>query len=208
MNAGSGAPGGSEPPHDPSLSPQRQDTLGQPHSRARLLLLLALLAAVAAWLAYDSVQPTPGARAPSDDMALDAAGGWWNVAGDRYLELDWEGRRATLWDYSTSDSGVESIGTWRTMDHTVLVQVAGAAGSLAQEYEMVGSDAELFLAPVPVAAARLLDSWIADHGSEDSEDAGPGHSASREAAWRPHHHLRRQHTHPSHLRHHVLGFLA
>ena len=202
-----GTPGGSGLPADTPSSPHPPEAPGQPHSRARLVLLLALLAAVAAWLAYDSAQQTPAAR-PSDGIALDAAGGWWSVAGDRYLELDWEGRRATLWDYSASDSGVESTGTWRTTDHTVRVQVSGVAGSLAQEYEVVGNDAELFLAPAPVATARLLDSWIADHGNEDDEDVGPGHSASREAAWRPHHHSTRQHAHHSHSRHHSLGLCA
>ncbi len=205
-NGGTGAPGGSGPPADPALSPNPPP--GQPHSRARVVLLLALLAAVAAWLAYDSAQQTPAARTPSDGIALDAAGGWWSIAGDRYLELDWEGRRATLWDYSASDGGVESSGTWRTTDHTVFVQLSGAAGSLAQEYEVVGNDAELFLAPAPVATARLLDSWIADHGNEDDEDVGPGHSASHEAAWQPRHHSKRQHAHHLHSRHHTRGLGA
>ncbi len=128
----------------------------------------------------------PPERQPNA-VALDAAGGWWNVAGDRYLELDWEGRRATLWDYSDSESGVESAGTWRATDQTIVVEVSGAAGSLTREYEVVGNDAELFLAPAPVSTAKLLDSWIADHGNQDDEDVGPGHSVSREAVWRPHH---------------------
>jgi hypothetical protein len=149
-------------------------------------LLLFLLAAVAVWFAYDSTQQTPAARTPAEAVALDAAGGWWNVGGDRYLELEWEGRRATLWDYSDSDSGVESAGRWRATDQTIVVEVSGAAGSLTREYEVVGNDAELFLAPTPVATAKLLDSWIADHGSQDEEDVGPGHSVSREAVWRPH----------------------
>jgi len=207
-NAGAAA-SRSEPSPDKALSTQPLETSRQPHSRRRLFLLFALLAAVAAWLAYDSVQPTPGARAPSESIALDAAGGWWNVTGERYLELDWEGRRATLWDYSASETGVESTGAWRTTDNTVLIQVSGAAGELSQEYEVVGNDAELFLAPAPAATARLLDSWIADHGSDDSEEVNPGHSASRQAAWRPHHHPRRQqHTHHSRSRHHAPGFLA
>jgi len=165
-----------------------------PDGRARPVLLLALLGAVAAWLAYDSAQQTPAARTPADAAALSAAGGWWNVAGDRYLELDWEGRRATLWDYSETETGVESDGTWRSRDQTIWVEVSGAAGNLTQEYEVVGNDAELFLAPAPLSTARLVDSWIADHGSEDDEDVGPGHSVSREAAWRPHHRAR----HPRH----------
>jgi hypothetical protein len=194
---------GSTPPADTPSSPGPPETPGAPRSRARLVLLLALLAGVAAWLAYDSGQQTPAARTPADGIALDAAGGWWNVAGDRYLELDWEGRRATLWDYSVSESGVESTGSWRTTENTVVVQVSGAAGSLTQEYEVVGNDAELFLAPAPVASARLLDSWIADHGSEESEDVDPGHSASREAAWHLRHHPNRQPTHHLRSTHHA-----
>ena len=186
-------PGG--PPTDPAgttseAAPARP--LGRPPSRARVVLLLVLLACVAGWFAYDSSQPTP-AKTPAEAMALDAAGGWWNVLGDRYLELQWEGRRATLWDYTASESGVESTGSWRTTDQTVFVQVSGAAGSLAQEYEVVGNDAELFLAPTPAAKARLFDSWIADHGDDEEESVSPGHSVSREAAWRP-----RRHPHHPH----------
>jgi hypothetical protein len=169
---------------------------GRPPSRTRVVLLLVLLACVAGWFAYDSSQPTPAARSPSDAIALDAAGGWWNVLGDRYLELQWEGRRATLWDYTASESGVESTGSWRTTDQTVLVEVSGTAGNLAQEYEVIGNDAELFLAPAPAAKAKLLDSWIADHGDQEDENVSPGHSVSREAAWRP----RRHSNHPHRLR--------
>jgi len=184
------------PAPDPNSENTGAGANGQtaPRSRTRMVLLTVLLGAVAAWLAYDSAQQTPAARTPAEGVALDAAGGWWNVLGDRYLELDWEGRRATLWDYSASDSGVESTGTWRTTDQTLIVQVSGAAGSLAQEYEVVGNDAELFLAPAPVATARLLDSWIADHDdNEDDEGVGPGHSVSREVSWRAQRHLRRPH---------------
>ena len=166
---------------------------GRPPSRTRVVLLLVLLACVAGWFAYDSSQTTPAARNPAEAVALDAAGGWWNVLGDRYLELQWEGRRATLWDYTASESGVESTGSWRTTDQTVFVQVSGAAGSLAQEYEVIGNDAELFLAPAPVASAKLLDSWIADHGDQEDDDVSPGHSVSREAAWRPHRHSHHPH---------------
>jgi hypothetical protein len=193
-NGGAGAAHESGPPANAGSShlPQAPE---KPHHRARPVLLLALLAAVAAWFAYDSAQQTPAARTPANAVALDAAGGWWNVAGDRYLELDWEGRRATLWDYSDSDSGVESAGAWRATDQTIVVQVSGAAGSLTQEYEVVGNDAELFLAPTPVSTAKLLDSWIADHGNQDDEDVDPGHSVSREAVWRPHHHPWHQRLH-------------
>jgi len=209
-NSGGEANGAAGPPDKSGLPPDAASSTHSPQApgtspnRARPVLLLALLAAVAAWFAYDSAQQTPAARTPADAVALDAAGGWWNVGGDRYLELEWEGRRATLWDYSDSDSGVESAGTWRATDQTIVVQVSGAAGSLAQEYEVVGNDAELFLAPAPVSTARLLDSWIADHGNQDEEDVGPGHSVSREAVLRPHHHSRHQHAPPSRSRPHPL----
>jgi hypothetical protein len=192
---GAGTPDQSGPSAETGASPHLLQTSDKPHKRARPVLLLALLAAVAAWFAYDSAQQTPAARTPGNAVALDAAGGWWNVAGDRYLELDWEGRRATLWDYSDSDSGVESAGTWRATDQTIVVQVSGAAGNLNQEYEVIGNDSELFLAPAPASTAKLLDSWIADHGNQDDEDVGPGHSVSHEAVWRPHHHHGHQHLH-------------
>jgi hypothetical protein len=38
----------------------------------------------------------------------------------------------------------------------------------------------MFLAPVPAAQARLVDSWIADH-AEDDEDMSPNDSTAREA---------------------------
>lgn len=192
-----GAPDGSGPPAIKAAHKR--------HSRARLAVLLALLAGVVAWLAYDYAQQAPTAPKPADGTALDAAGGWWNVLGNRYLELDWEGRRATLWDYSASDSGVESTGNWRTAERTIRVEVSGAAGSLNQEYEVVGTDAELFLAPAPASTARLLDSWVADHGDEDDEDPGPGHSVSREAAWRPHPHPGHHHPHHSRSRPRAVG---
>jgi len=206
-NGGAGAADKSGTPANIGSSPNPPQPPVKPHSRARPALLLALLAAVAAWFGYDSAQQPPAARTPATAVALDAAGGWWNVAGDRYLELAWEGRRATLWDYSDSDSGVESAGTWRATDQTVVVQVSGAAGGLTQEYEIVGNDAELFLAPAPVSTAKLLDSWIADHGDQDDEDVDPGHSVSREAVWRPHHFSwhQRLHLHHSRLRPHARG---
>ena len=185
---------------DTAASPQFPPAPAKHHSRARPVLLLLLLAAVAVWFAYDSTQQTPAARTAAEAVALDAAGGWWNVGGDRYLELEWEGRRATLWDYSDSDSGVESAGRWRATAQTVVVEVSGAAGSLTREYEVVGNDAELFLAPAPVATAKLLDSWIADHGNQDEEDVGPGHSVSREAVWRPPHRTWHQRLHLHHWR--------
>ncbi len=191
-NGGAGAPGESGRPANSAFSVHPRQAADRP-SRTRPILLLALLVAVAAWFAYDSAQQTPAARTAANAVALDAAGGWWNVTGDRYLELAWEGRRATLWDYADSDSGVESTGTWRATDKTIVVQVSGAAGGLSQEYEVVGNDAELFLAPAPVSTARLLDSWIADHGNQDDEDVDPGHSVSREAVWQTHHHPGHRH---------------
>jgi hypothetical protein len=201
------APDVSDAPAD-TASPVQPLQTAKPHSRARPVLLLMLLGAIAAWFAYDSAQQTPAARTPANGVAMDAAGGWWNAAGDRYLGLDWEGRRATLWDYSASDSGVESTGTWRATDQTVFVEVSGDAGSLTQEYEIIGNDAELFLAPAPVSTARLLDSWIADHGGQDDEDVSPGHSVSREAAWRPHHHVQRHHPQHSRSSHNPIEFGA
>jgi hypothetical protein len=202
---GAPAPDKSGPPVDTASSPHPSQAPAKPRNRARPVLLLLLLGAIAVWFAYDSTQQTPAARTPADAVALDAAGGWWNVGGDRYLELEWEGRRATLWDYSDSDSGVESAGRWRATDQTIVVDVSGAAGSLTREYEVVGNDAELFLAPSPVATAKLLDSWIADHGTQDEEDVGPGHSVSREALWRPHYRAWHQglHLHPSRSRPHA-----
>jgi hypothetical protein len=208
MQGRTGAPDVPGPPSDEVLSAQPLPTRARAHTRARPVLLLTLLAAIATWFAYDSAQQTPAARTPANGIAMDAAGGWWNVAGDRYLGLDWEGRRATLWDYSASDSGVESTGTWRATDQTVVVEVSGDAGSLTQEYEVVGSDAELFLAPAPASTAKLFDSWIADHGGQDDEDVGPGHSVSHEAAWRPHHHARPHHPRHSHSPHSPAGFGA
>jgi hypothetical protein len=200
-----GAPNESGPPARTRSSPRPPQTFDKRQSPARLVLLLALLAAVAAWFGYDSAQQTPAARSPANAVALDAAGGWWNVTGDRYLELDWEGRRATLWDYSDSDDGVESAGTWRATDQTIVVQVSGAAGSLTREYEVVGNDAELFLAPAPVSTARLLDSWIADHDSQNDDEVGPGRSVSREAVWRPRHHPWHQRFQHSRSRSHAHG---
>jgi hypothetical protein len=197
-NRAAPAPDQSGPPVDTASPPPLAPGPAKPHERARPVLLLVLLAAVAVWFAYDSAQQTPAARTAAEAVALDAAGGWWNVGGDRYLELEWEGRRATLWDYSDSDSGVESAGRWRATDQTIVVEVSGAAGSLTREYEVVGNDAELFLAPTPVATAKLVDSWIADHGNQDEEDVGPGHSVSREAVWRPHHRASHQRRHLHH----------
>ena len=204
-NGGAGAADESGPPPDKSPYTHPLRAPGRTRSRARVLLLLTLLAAVAAWLAYDSAQQPPAARTAAEGTALDAAGGWWNVAGDRYLELDWEGQRATLWDYADSETGVESTGTWRATDQTIVVQVSGAAGSLTQEYEVVGNDAELFLAPTPLSTAKLLDSWIADHGNQDDEDVGPGRSVSREAAWWPHHRSGHRQLHHSRSHPQALG---
>ncbi len=168
----------------------------------RLLPILALLAGGLGWLAYEYAHQAPAEPTPADTLALDAAGGWWNVVGDRYLELDWEGRRASLWDYSVSENGEESTGTWHTTDRTVIVQVSGPGGNLMQEFELIGNDAEMFLAPAPASSAKLLESWIADHGDED-EERSPRDSRSREAAWRrydfPSRHLFSRHLASQHL---------
>jgi hypothetical protein len=130
-----------------------------------------LIGVVLGWLAYGHFHEAPAEPPAADTLAADAAGGWWNIAGDRYLQLDWDGRRATLTDYSASDKGVTSTGSWRTTDHTVIVRVAGAAGELSKEFELVGNEVEMFLAPAPAASAKLMDCWIADHGDgEDSEE--------------------------------------
>jgi len=142
-----------------------------------------IVAAVLGWLTYARFHEAPVEPAAGSTLAMDVSGGWWSISGDRYLQLDWDGRRATLLDYSASDQGVRSTGTWRTSDHTVSVHVDGAAGKLSQDFELVGNDAEAFLAPAPAANAKLMDSWIADHGDDD-EDASPDGPSSVQAGWR------------------------
>jgi hypothetical protein len=151
-------------------------------SRPRVVAILLLLAGVLGWLTYEDAQQAPAEPTSADALALDAAGGWWNVAGDRYLELEWEGRRASQWDYSASESGEESTGSWHTTERTVVVQVSGPGGNLMQEFELIGNDTEMFLAPAPASSAKLLESWIADHG-DDEEEVSPRDSTSREAVW-------------------------
>ena len=136
--------------------------------------LALLIGVVLGWLAYGHFHEAPAEPPAADTLAADAAGGWWNIAGDRYLQLDWDGRRATLTDYSASDKGVTSTGSWRTTDHTVIVHVTGAAGELSKEFELVGNEAEMFLAPTPAASARLMDCWIADHGDGDDNEEPHG----------------------------------
>jgi hypothetical protein len=146
----------------------------------RAVVVVVLLSLGAGWLAHaylSRAEPEPDAE---DALALSIIGGWWNISGDRHLTLEWEGRRAWLRDYSKSDAGAESTGTWRTTKNNVMVHVTGAAGELKLELELVGNDAEMFLAPAPAAQARLLDSWIADH-DEDDEDMSPSDSTAREA---------------------------
>jgi hypothetical protein len=146
----------------------------------RAVTLVALLSATAAvWLARAYLSGAELEPDTGDAFALSIIGGWWNIAGDRHLALDWEGRRASLRDYSKSDAGVESTGSWRTTKTSVIVHVAGAAGELDQELELIGNDAEMFLAPTPAGQARLLDSWIADH-DQDDEDMSPSDSTARE----------------------------
>ena len=170
----------------------------------RVVPILVLLTGILAWLSYEYMHHGPTERTPADALALNAAGVWWNVVGDRYLELDWEGRRASLWDYAASEDGVESVGSWSATKTAVTVQVSGPAGSFTQEFELIGNDAEVFLAPKPIDKARLLDSWIADHG-EDEEGVSPRESMSHEAVWRYHGHLRHLR---SHRRHRAVGFPA
>ena len=142
-----------------------------------------VVAAVVGWLTYTRFHQAPAEPATGNTLAMDVSGGWWSISGDRYLQLDWDGRRATLLDYSGSDQGVRSTGTWRTSQRTVSVNVDGAAGKLSQDFELVGNDAEAFLAPAPAANAKLMDSWIADHGDDD-EDAAPDGPSTVQAGWR------------------------
>jgi hypothetical protein len=171
--------------------------------RARLVPIVVLVAGLLAWAGYEYAHKAPAERAPADSLALEAVGAWWNVIGDRYLELDWEGRRASLWDYSSSEEGVESTGTWSASETVVTIHVSGKAGELTQQYELVGNDAELFLAPKPIDKARLLDSWIADHG-DDEDDSSPKDSMSHETSWH-HPHTRGR---PRYMRHHHRHWLT
>lgn len=149
--------------------------------RKRKLPAVAIVAVLslagAAWFARAYLSH---AQSDNDDaFALSIVGGWWSISGERHLMLDWEGRRASLRDYGRSDADVESVGSWRTTQSTVLVHVAG--GELTQELELVGTDAEMFLAPAPAAQARLLDSWIADHAEGDEDMSPSDRSSAREA---------------------------
>lgn len=197
----------SDPDHDsePSSSERAKDagavspsprSSGKNRTRARLIPIAVLVAGLLAWLGYEYTHKAPAERAPADSLALEAVGAWWNVIGDRYLQLDWEGRRASLWDYSSSEEGIESTGTWSATETVVTVHVSGKAGEFTQQYELVGNDAELFLAPKPLDNAKLLDSWIADHG-EDDDESSPKDSMSRETSWHP-----RASGHPRHVRSH------
>ena len=163
----------------PASTPQRP-----PPRHGRRLALAAAITAILAipvgWLSYAYFARSEVAPQSEEQLALSIVGGWWNIVGDRYLVLDWEGRRATLVDFTRVDTGEESSGSWRASQNGVIVQVRGTGGELTQEFEVIGNDAELFLAPTPSGNARLLDSWIADH-DEDSDDVAPGESTSREA---------------------------
>jgi hypothetical protein len=171
--------------------------------RARLIPLAVLFGGLFAWVGYEYAHKASAERVSADSLALEAVGAWWNVIGDRYLELDWEGRRASLWDYSSSEEGVESTGTWSASETVVTIHVSGKAGELTQQYELVGNDAELFLAPKPIDKARLLDSWIADHG-DDEDDSSPKDSMSHETSWH-HPHTRGR---PRYMRHHHRHWLT
>jgi len=185
-----------EDAYPPSSSPGRDTAGAAPPSRtssptkyfrARRGLAAALAAllfgAAGIWLAHSYWSRAEPEAGSEDALALDIIGGWWNITGDRHLALEWEGRRATLHDYSRSEAGVESVGSWRTTKNIVIVHVSGAAGTLDQELELVGNDVEMFLAPTPSAQARLFDSWIAEH-EDDDEDMSPSDSTPRETrAW-------------------------
>ncbi|PWT75905.1 MAG: hypothetical protein C5B46_02075 [Proteobacteria bacterium] len=138
--------------------------------RVWTMLVMLIVGAVLGWLGYGHFHAAPAAPSEAESLAADAAGGWWNIEGDRYLQLEWDGRRATLIDYSISEQGTISTGSWRTTEHNVIVQVSGAGGDMSKEFELVGNEAEVFLAPSPAAAAKLMDCWIADHGDDDEDD--------------------------------------
>ena len=141
--------------------------------------LSVLSVCASAWLAHRYRSAAELAADADDTLALSVIGGWWNIVGDRQLVLEWEGYRATLIDYSASDAGVESTGTWHTIKDHVIVRVQGAGGALDRTFELVGNESELFLAPAPSAQARLLESWVADH-DDDAEDMSPSDSPARE----------------------------
>ncbi len=165
----------SDPLPDSPLPDTSAPRVRRPGLRGWLALIVLIVAALG-WMGYRYSTDLPDDGATQNQLSLDVIGGWWNVTGDRYLALDWEGRQATLWDYSNDESGIESRGSWRTTgDNRIWIKVSGAAGSLEQEFELVGNDAELFLAPTPSDHAKLLDSWIADHGDSDDDEppAGP-----------------------------------
>jgi hypothetical protein len=166
----------------PAPTPQPPPTR---HGRRLALAaaITAILAIPVGWLSYAYFAHSGVAAQTEEQLALSIVGGWWNIVGDRYLALDWEGRRATLVDFTRVDTGEESSGSWRASQNGVIVQVRGAGGELTQEFEVIGNDAELFLAPTPSGNARLLESWIADH-DEETDDVTPGDSTSREARHR------------------------
>jgi hypothetical protein len=174
------------PPSDQTTGPHAGHGLSRgrrpPAARHRILralIFVVVLGLPASWIAYDYLIHSARAPQPADALTVNAVGRWWNISGDRYLALEWEGQRAWLRDYTNSDSGVVSAGSWRTAKDIVIVHVTGDAGELTQELELVGNDAEMFLAPAPAARARLLDSWIADH-DDDDEDMSPPGSTARE----------------------------
>src|SRR3954462_11244784 len=134
----------SSPPAPAPPTSTRDGNVRPPRAGRRRTLLtlavIALLAILTGGLAYIHLSGREAAPDNEDKLALSIIGGWWNIAGDRHLTLEWEGRRATLHDYAKSDAGVESVGSWRTSENTVSVHVRGAAGELTQELELVGND--------------------------------------------------------------------
>src|SRR5262249_837722 len=117
-----------------SHAAMRRRTLGM------AIVIMSILIA-ASWFAHVHLSRSAPEPDVAGALALSLGGRWWNIAGDRYLALDWEGRRAWLRDFSACEAGVESAGGWHTTKDTVIVQVSGAAGELAQELELVGNDA-------------------------------------------------------------------
>src|SRR5689334_4873666 len=178
------SPEASPPPSPTTPTSTQDDAVRRPCAwRRRTLLTLAVVALLAiptGWVAYAYLSDRDAAPDSEDELALSIIGGWWSIAGDRHLSLEWEGRRATLRDYANSDAGVESVGSWHTTKDTVIVHVRGAAGELTQELELIGNDAEMFLAPRPSKSARLIDCWIADH-DQDDEEMSPADSTANEA---------------------------
>jgi len=91
----------------PKLSTRRKSEL-------RTAVIFALLSlAATTWLARAYLSRAEAEPDNDDTLALSIVGGWWSISGERHLALEWEGRRASLRDYSTSEAGAQSTGSWR-----------------------------------------------------------------------------------------------